>query len=70
MEKHTIRALLLAAAIVAPNCVALAVEQASVKHVEEFSTDELRHTLRALNLYVCEAEPIKEGFDEERKQNQ
>ena len=69
MEKLKISALLLAATIVAPNCVAFAPEHAPVKHVEEFSTDELRDTLRALNLYVYESEPIKEIDDEQLKQH-
>jgi hypothetical protein len=66
MEKPTLRALLLAAAVVASNFVAPATEQqAPMKHVEEFSTDELRHTLRAMNATTYESEPLKEGFEEE-----
>lgn len=66
MDKPTLRALLLAAAVVAPNFVAPATEQqAPMKHAEELSTDELRHTLRAKNGVVFESEQLKEGFEEE-----
>lgn len=50
MEKPKLRALLLAAAVVAPNFVAPAMEQqAPIKHAEELSADEIRLTLRAMN---------------------
>jgi hypothetical protein len=66
MEKPTLRALLLAAAVVAPNFVAPVTEQrAPMKHAEEFSTDELRHILRAMNGTETVSEPLKEGFKEE-----
>ena len=66
MEKPTLRALLLAAADVASNFVAPAAEQqAPMKHAEELSTDELRHTLRAMNGTAYEPEPLNECFEEE-----
>jgi hypothetical protein len=65
MEKPTLSALLLAAAVVAPNFVSPATQQqATMKHVEEFSTDELRNTLRAMNGTTYQSEPLKEVFDE------
>ena len=65
MEKPTLRALLLAAAVVAPNFVTPTTEQqATMKHAEEFSTDELRHTLRAMNGTTYQSEPLKEVFEE------
>jgi hypothetical protein len=65
MEKPTLRALLLAAAVVAPNFVAPATQQqAPMKHAEEFSSDELRNTLRAMNGTTYQSEPLKEVFDE------
>jgi hypothetical protein len=60
MEKLTIRALVLAATIVAPNVVADATKPAPMKHVEEFTNDELRQTLRAMNCSTLLSTPAEE----------
>lgn len=69
MEKPTIKALLLAAAMVAPNFVASATEQTPAKHAKEFSKEELRHVLRAINFCVYESKPLQVVVDEQHKQS-
>ena len=62
MDRPTLRALLLAAAVVTPTLVASAVEpKPPIKHAEELSAKEIREALRAKNGTTYEGEPPKEG---------
>ena len=52
MEKFTVKILVLAAAMIAPNLVARASEVMPIRYVDQISNEELSKTARAVNMYA------------------
>lgn len=55
MEKVTIKTLVLAAAILSPNLVAIAAETAPIKQIHQLTADKLRGTVRPVNGVLCKS---------------
>jgi hypothetical protein len=53
MEKVTIKTLVLAAAILSPNLVAIAAETAPIKQIHQLSAAQLRSTIKPVNGVTC-----------------
>lgn len=56
MEKVTIKTLVLAAAILSPNLVAIAADTAPIKQIHQLSAEQLRSTVKPVNGVSCKAQ--------------